>query len=176
MHGNGCIPRELPCIVPLITLKLGISAHSKEKKTIECGSHYNASFLTLHAKTESPVHVQPLNQTSDKDTKCQVCHTEYFWWFCFHGRGIQTNPLNYTKRTNQISLPPAGKFSQSLSKTLKTIDKTNIYTIWKCGLHCLNMPQKDAKPKSKHRWRVNIRQFSWSSVCMQKCPNTHSLH
>ena len=46
----------------IITLRLGISAHSKEKKTLECGNHYNVSFLTLHAKTESPVHVQPLGR------------------------------------------------------------------------------------------------------------------
>ena len=43
-----------------ITLKLGISAHSKKKKTLECGNHYAVFFLMLHAKTEGPVHVQPL--------------------------------------------------------------------------------------------------------------------
>ena len=31
-----------------------------EKKALECGNHYNVSFITLDAKTESPVHVQPL--------------------------------------------------------------------------------------------------------------------
>ena len=36
------------------------SVHSKERKTFECGNHYNVSLITLHAKTESPVHVQPL--------------------------------------------------------------------------------------------------------------------
>ena len=36
------------------------SVHSKEKKTPKCGNHYNVPFITLHAKTESPVHVQPL--------------------------------------------------------------------------------------------------------------------
>ena len=60
MHGNGYISRELPCIWSHITLKLGISAHSKPIATLECGNHYNVSFITLHAKTESPVHVQPL--------------------------------------------------------------------------------------------------------------------
>ena len=60
MHGNGYIPRELPCILSHITLKLGISAHCKEKKTLECGNHYDVSFITLHAKTKSHVHVQPL--------------------------------------------------------------------------------------------------------------------
>ena len=43
-----------------ITLELGISAHSKKNKTLECGNHYNVSILPLHANTESPVHVQPL--------------------------------------------------------------------------------------------------------------------
>ena len=30
-------------------------------KTLECGNHYNVSFITLHSKTVSPVHVQPLS-------------------------------------------------------------------------------------------------------------------
>ena len=60
MHGNGYIPRELPCIWSWITLRLGIQCSSKEKKTLEYGNRYNVSFITLHAKTESPVHVQPL--------------------------------------------------------------------------------------------------------------------
>ena len=60
MHGNGYIPRELPCIWSCITLKLSISAHSKENKTLEYGNHYKVSFITLHTKASSPVHVQPL--------------------------------------------------------------------------------------------------------------------
>ena len=70
MHGNGYILRELPCIWSHITLKLDISAHSKGDKTLECGNHYNVCFITLHAKTESPVHVQPLAWLDwpDKDT------------------------------------------------------------------------------------------------------------
>ena len=43
-----------------VTLKLGISAHSEGGKTLECGNHYKVSFITLYAKTESLVHVQPL--------------------------------------------------------------------------------------------------------------------
>ena len=35
------------------------SAHTKEKKTVEYDNHYNVSFIMLHAKTESPVHVEP---------------------------------------------------------------------------------------------------------------------
>ena len=62
MHGNWYFPRELPCIWSHITLKLSIGAHSKENKTLECGNHYNVSFITIHAKTESPVHVQPLEK------------------------------------------------------------------------------------------------------------------
>ena len=51
----------------VITLNLESSVHSKEKKTVECGNHYNVSFIMIHTKTESPVNVQTLNQTI-------ICH------------------------------------------------------------------------------------------------------
>ena len=44
------------------TLKLVISAHRQEKKTLDCGNHYNVSFIMIHPNTESPVHIQPLGR------------------------------------------------------------------------------------------------------------------
>ena len=35
------------------------SAPNNDRKTVEYQDHYIVSFIMLHAKTESPVHVQP---------------------------------------------------------------------------------------------------------------------
>ena len=42
-------------------LDLEFSVRSKEKKILEYANHCNVSFVTIHAKTKSPVDVQPLH-------------------------------------------------------------------------------------------------------------------
>ena len=63
---KGCVqvaweyfPKALPCTWSLITLDLEYIVHSPVKKTVECGNHYNVSFITLQATTESPVPIRP---------------------------------------------------------------------------------------------------------------------
>ena len=58
--GNEYSPRVWQCIRSQITPNSKGSGNSQDKKTVLCGNHYNMLFITLHATTESLVHVQPL--------------------------------------------------------------------------------------------------------------------
>ena len=42
--------------------------YSQEKKTVECGNHYNVIFIKLHTTTDGFVNVQPLYWASEEWT------------------------------------------------------------------------------------------------------------
>ena len=60
MHGKVYSPIVLTKISSQLTPNSKRSGKSQDKKTVECGDHFNVVFITLHATTESIVHVQPL--------------------------------------------------------------------------------------------------------------------
>ena len=45
LHGNGNSPRVWPCIWSQITPNSKCSVNSQDKKTVECGNHYNVLFI-----------------------------------------------------------------------------------------------------------------------------------
>ena len=73
LYMNVYYRRMWPCIWSQITPYSKHSVNSQDNKKYECRNHHNVLFITLHATTESLVHVQPLLEAAYiPDTWCYI--------------------------------------------------------------------------------------------------------